>query len=172
MVSIPITRFCQNHSHLARCTSRRGVPRPRGSTARWSLSGLLSSGDGVTTVRAIRAVPVALVVALVSVFRSRVSLHLEVLSLGHPLAVLQDGGRRPRLNPADCLLWVWLSRAWSGWQDVLVFVKRRTVISWQRKRFRDHWTRPSRRGRPGRPTLANELRDLIRKMSESNPAWG
>jgi hypothetical protein len=51
-----------------------------------------------------RAVLVALVVALVSVFRSRVSLHLEVLALRHQLAVLQDGGRRPRLNPADRLL--------------------------------------------------------------------
>jgi len=27
-------------------------------------------------------------------------------------------------------------------------------------------------GRPGRPAIAKEVRDLIRKMSESNPAWG
>ena len=51
-------------------------------------------------------------------------------------------------------------------------MKPRTVISWQRKRFRDHWTRLSRPGRPGRPPIAKEVRDLIRKMSESNPAWG
>jgi putative transposase len=119
-----------------------------------------------------RAVLVALAVALVSVLRSRASLHLEVLALRHQLAVLHNGGRRPRLKPADRLLWVWLSRAWSGWQDALVFVKPSTVISWQRKRFRDHWTRLSRRGRPGRPPIAKEVRDLIRKMSESNPSWG
>jgi len=119
-----------------------------------------------------RAVLVALVVALVSVLRSRVSLHLEVLALRHQLAVLQGGGRRPRLKPGDRLLWVCLSRAWSGWQDVLVFVKPSTVISWQRKRFRDHWTRLSRRGSPGRPPIAKEVRDLIRKMSRANPSWG
>ena len=119
-----------------------------------------------------RAVLVALVVTMVSVLRSRASLHLEVLALRHQLAVFQEGGRRPRLTPADRLLWAWLSRAWSGWQDVLVFVKPRTVISWQRKRFRDHWARLSRRNRPGRPRIAREIRDLIRKISESNPSWG
>ena len=119
-----------------------------------------------------RAVLIALVVALVSVFRSRASLHLEVLALRHQLAVLQGGGRRPRLKPGDRLLWIWLSRAWSGWQDTLVFVKPSTVISWQRKRFRDHWTRLTRMGTPGRPPIAQELRDLIRRMSESNPSWG
>ncbi|MBW1687044.1 MAG: transposase [Deltaproteobacteria bacterium] len=119
-----------------------------------------------------RAVLVALVAAVVSVLRSRLSLHLEVLALRHQLAVLQGGGRRPRLKPADRLLWVWLSQAWSGWQDALVLVKPRTVISWQRKRFRDHWRRLSRRGRPGRPAIAQEVRDLIRKMSRANPSWG
>jgi len=119
-----------------------------------------------------RAVLVALVVALASVLRSRVSLHLEVLALRHQLAVLQGGGRRPRLKPGDRLLWGCLSRAWSGWQDALVFVKPGTVISWQRKRFREHWTRLSRRGRPGRPPIAREIRDLIRKMSRSNLSWG
>jgi hypothetical protein len=43
----------------------------------------LSSWDGVVSVPAMRAVLVALVVALVSVFRSRASLHLEVLALRH-----------------------------------------------------------------------------------------
>ena len=118
-------------------------------------------------VPAMRAVLVALVVALVSVFRSRASLHLEVLALRHQLAVLQGGGRRPQLKPGDRLLWVWLSRTWSGWQDTLVFVKPSTVISWQRKRFRDHWTRLTRMGTPGRPPIAQEIRDLIRRTSDS-----
>jgi transposase InsO family protein len=51
-------------------------------------------------------------------------------------------------------------------------VKPGTVISWQRKRFRDHWTQLSRAGRRGRSPIAKEVRDLIQKMSESNPAWG
>ena len=50
---------------------------------------------------------------------------------------------RPRLRPADRIFWSWLSRRWSRWREVLVFVKHATVIAWQHKRFRDHWTRIS-----------------------------
>ena len=117
-----------------------------------------------------RAVLAALATSMVALLRSRASLQLEILALRHQLAVLQGSGRCPRLNPADRLLWAWLSRAWSSWQDALVFVKPSTVISWQRKRFRDHWTRLSRPGRPGRPGVAREIRDLIRKMSRTNPS--
>jgi transposase InsO family protein len=46
------------------------------------------------------------------------------------------------------------------------------VIAWQQKRFRDHWTRLSRRGRIGRPPSAKAIRDLIRTMSDANPSWG
>jgi hypothetical protein len=109
---------------------------------------------------------------MVAPLRSRASLHLEILALRHQLAGLQGSGRRPQLKPADRLLWAWLSRAWSGWQDTLVSVKPSTVISWQRKRFRDHWTRLSRCGEPGRPPISQEIRALIRKMSRANPCWG
>jgi len=119
-----------------------------------------------------RAALIALATSMVALLRSRASLQLEIFALRHQLAVLQGGGRRRRLKPADRLIWVWLSRAWSGWQDALVFVKPSTVISWQRKRFRDHWTRLSRRGKPGRPPIAQEIRGLIRKMSRANPSWG
>ena len=119
-----------------------------------------------------RAVLAASATSMVAVLRSRASLQLEILALRHQLAVLQGSGRRPELKPADRLLWVWLSRAWSGWQDTLVFVKPSTVISWRRKRFRHHWTRLSRPGTPGRPRIAPEIRELIRRMSRANPSWG
>jgi transposase InsO family protein len=46
------------------------------------------------------------------------------------------------------------------------------VIAWQHKRFRDHWTKLSKHGRPGRPPVSKEIRALIRKMSEANIGWG
>jgi len=46
------------------------------------------------------------------------------------------------------------------------------VIAWQRKRFRDHWAKLSKHGRPGRPPVPKEIRALIRKMSEANISWG
>ena len=45
------------------------------------------------------------------------------------------------------------------------------MIAWQRQRFRDHWARLSH-ARPGRPAVAQEVQDLIRKMSRANPGWG
>ena len=110
--------------------------------------------------------------SLVSVVRSRAALQLEVLALRHQLVIYQQGGRRPQLRPADRLLWVWLLHVWSGWRATLVIVQPRTVISWQRKRFRAHWTPLSRKGKLGRPPVSTEVRNLIRKISRANPGWG
>jgi len=118
------------------------------------------------------SVLVAVVSNLVSFLRSRRALQLELLALRHQLAVYQRSARRPRLRPADRLLWAWLARAWSDWRDALVVVQPRTVIAWQRRRFQAYWTRLSQHRTPGRPRLAKECRDLIRAMSTANPTWG
>src|SRR2546427_7873788 len=61
---------------------------------------------------------------------------------------------------------------WSDWRTALVIVKPETVIAWHRKGFRLFWTWKVRRGDPGRPAVAKNVRDLIRKMSWENPLWG
>src|SRR5919108_1633804 len=114
----------------------------------------------------------ALLAFVVSLFRSRASLCLENLALRHQVAIYKQTIPRPRLRPSDRLLWGWLSRLWSSWQEALAFVQPRTVIAWQRKRFRAHWWRLSQRGTPGRPALAKEVRALIRQMWQANPTWG
>ena len=113
-----------------------------------------------------------LLACVATLFRARAALCLENLALRHQLAVYQQTVRRPRLRPTDRLLWAWLSRLWSGWQGALAFVQPRTVIAWQRKRFRTHWRRLSQCGQLGRPPLAKEVRTLIQNMWRSNPTWG
>ena len=113
-----------------------------------------------------------LLACVAGLFRSRASLHLEHPALCHQLAVYQHMMPRPRIHPADRLFWAWVSQLWSGWQRALAFVQPHTVIAWQRRRFRDHWRQLSQPGRPGRPTLAKELRELIRAMWQANPTWG
>lgn len=76
-----------------------------------------------------------------SFFRSRVSLQMEILTLQYRLGGYHRSIRRPRVHLSDRLFWSWLSRGWARWQDALVFVQPATVHAWQRKRFRDHWTR-------------------------------
>ena len=116
---------------------------------------------------------ICVLLAFVStVFRSRLTLQLENVALRQQLGVYQRTIQRPRIHPADRIFWSWFSHHWSGWRDALVFVKTRTVIAWQRKRFREHWAKLSKQGGPGRPPVSKEIRALIRKMSAANVGWG
>src|SRR5215472_7299867 len=113
------------------------------------------------------------VVSMRSWFQTHASLHVEILALRHQVAVLKRSqGSRLRLNSADRLLWVWLSRIWSQWRSALLIVKPETVIAWHRRGFRWYWRWKSRRGMPGRPEVPQEVGDLIRTLSLANPLWG
>ena len=105
-------------------------------------------------------------------FRSRLSVQIELIALRHQIAVYKQSISRPQLRPTDRLLWVWLSRLWPGWQEVLAFVQPRTVIAWQKKRWRNYWRRLSQSGKPGRPAIVQEVRKLSQGMWLSNPTWG
>src|SRR5215471_31 len=110
---------------------------------------------------------------LSSIFHSRAALQLENLALRHQIGVLQrSSGKRPILTLVDRLLWVWLSRIWSGWRSALAIVRPETVLAWHRKGFRLFWTWKVRHGQPGRPVISREVRDLIRKMCRENPSSG
>ena len=114
----------------------------------------------------------ALISFVAPMFRSRKSMRIEIVDLRHQLAVLQRSVKRPRLTPADRILWSWVSRIWPGWRNSLTIVQPATVLAWRRRKFREHWTKLSRNGKPGRPPVSKEIRDLIREMSRVNPLWG
>ena len=81
-----------------------------------------------------RNVVYSLLSLLFSSFKTHLALQLEIVALRHQLRVLRgSGGRRPRFRNTDRILWVWLSRFWSGWRGSLVIVRPRTVIAWHRK---------------------------------------
>jgi hypothetical protein len=61
----------------------------------------------------------ALLRSVLSGFRSHSWLVLEKLVLRHQLAVLKRQTRKPKLRPADPLLWVGLLRFWPRWQHAL-----------------------------------------------------
>ncbi len=109
---------------------------------------------------------------LAAVLKSRARLQAENLALRHQLCVYKRNLKRPKVKPADRILWSLLARAWTGWKDALVFVKPDTVIRWQRKRFKAHWRKLCQSGEPGRPPVAGEVIELIRTMSSMNPTWG
>src|SRR5271169_5193488 len=53
----------------------------------------------------------------------------------------------------------------------ITIVRPETVVRWHRKGFAAYW-RWKVRSRGGRPPIAKEVRDLIRRMSFENPLWG
>jgi putative transposase len=110
--------------------------------------------------------------SLLALFRSRSALQIEILALRHQLGVLQRSAKRPKLTAADRFLWTWLSKVWADWRSALVIVKPETVIAWHRRGFRLVWTWKVRHGKPGRPAVPKEVRELIRTMSRQNPLWG
>ena len=114
----------------------------------------------------------ALLSILGALFRSQLSVRIENVALRHQLSIYRRTVRRPIIRPEDRILWSLLSRCWAKWRDVLLFVHPETVIAWQRKRFRDHWARLSRAGKPGRPQISAEIRKLIRTISSANLLWG
>src|SRR3954470_20656571 len=110
--------------------------------------------------------------ALVGAFRSRVSLEAENTILRHQLSVLRrKSPKRPPFGMLDRLVFVGLYRLAPKVLDALAVVKPETVIKWHRAGFRSYWRWTSRR-RGGRPTVAPEIRRLIREMSIANPLWG
>ena len=114
-----------------------------------------------------------LLATLASIFRSRASRGLENLALRYQIGVLhRSAGKRPKLTAGDRLLWICLSRLWRDWRSALAIVKPETVVAWHRAAFRLFWTWKVRCGKPGRPVISSEVRDLIRKMCRENPGWG
>ena len=99
-------------------------------------------------------------------------LALENLALRQQLTVYKRTVTRPKLRATDRLFWVGLARVWAGWKRSLVIVTPETVLRWQRRRFREHWTRLSGRSPAGRPPVSRQIRTLVVRMAHANPLWG
>jgi len=97
---------------------------------------------------------------------------LENLALRQQLAVYKRAVTRPPLRTTDRLFWIGLARVWTGWRQPLVIVTPDTVLRWQRRRFRDYWTKLSGRPTGGRPRVNAEIRALVARMAVANPLWG
>ena len=96
-------------------------------------------------------------------------LALENLALHQQLAVYKRTVPRPKLRTTDRLFWVALARVWAGWRLPLVIVTPDTILRWQRRRFRQHWTKLSGRPTRGRPPVNPEIAALVTRMTAANP---
>src|SRR5207245_7961711 len=102
---------------------------------------------------------------IADLFKSPRRLEVENLFLRPQLNVaLRRAPQRVRLRAADRALMVSLL-------GLSRIVQPDTILRWHRCGFRAYWRWKSR-GRPGRPRVSRELRELIQRMSKENPLWG
>src|ERR1700738_2863366 len=119
------------------------------------------------------AIAVLFVRMLCDYFKPRQRLEAGILVLRHQLNVLQQHAPRRALHLRwiDRALFIWLYRRCPRIFDAVTIFRPETVVRWHRKGFAAYW-RWKARSRGGRPRIAKEVRELIRRMSFENPLWG
>src|SRR5205809_6851150 len=88
--------------------------------------------------------------------------------LRHELAVLRRQVERPRLEEPDRVFLAAASRL-LGRTRRSFFVRPDTLLGWHRRLVRRRWTYS---GRPGRPAVTEEIRELVLRLARENPRWG
>ncbi len=96
---------------------------------------------------------------------------LEILVLRHQLRILQRTSGPPRFRAIGRVLLAVASRSIprEGWASFMVTPA--TLLRWHRELVRRKWTY-GRVGRPGRPPIDAEVRELILRLARENPRWG
>ena len=92
--------------------------------------------------------------------------------LRQQLAVALRTRRRPRVRWHDRLFWVVARRLVTDWRRHLVLVQPGDGAPLAPARAGASSGGGAPGGRPGRPRLTQEVRDLIRRLSEENRLWG
>jgi hypothetical protein len=72
---------------------------------------------------------------------------------------------------SDRLVFILLYRLAPSILNAVTIVRPETIVRWHRAGFHSFWRWKSRR-HAGRPSVAPEIRRLIREMSLANPLWG
>ena len=107
-----------------------------------------------------------------TIFKSKSILLLENLALRQQLSNFLTQEAKPKLTDLDRSFWIAMKRVFNQWADVLVIVKPETVIDWQNRRFKRHWTKISNKNKKtGRKRTKMEIRNLINRMAGENN-WG
>ena len=97
---------------------------------------------------------------------------MENLTLRQQLTTFQRSKTKPKIKNIDRFFWIALKHSRNKWTSCLIIVKPETIIDWQKRRFKKHWTQISTKNKkPGRRRITKEIRNLIFRMAGEN-RWG
>ncbi len=102
--------------------------------------------------------------------RSEFAKDIELLVVRHQLVVLGRQTGRPSLRPADRAFLAALARVLPRRRRQGLVVTPQTLLRWHRELVRRKWAQP--RGKPGRPAVDPEVRELVLRLARENPRWG
>jgi putative transposase len=105
--------------------------------------------------------------------RSRRGLHvkdIELLVLRHELEILRRQIARPKLSEQDRALLAAAACHLPRSSRAVLLVTPRTLLRWHQALVRREWRQAP--GRPGRPKLPAEVRELVLRLARENPRWG
>jgi hypothetical protein len=109
---------------------------------------------------------------LAALVKSKSRLEAENAALRQQLIVLQRKLRgRVRFSNDDRLFFVQLYRWFPSILKAMLIIRPETLVRWHRAGFRRYWRWKSC-SLGGRPPIGQELRALIRRMSQENSLWG
>jgi hypothetical protein len=101
--------------------------------------------------------------------RNQASKDAEIMVLRHEVMVLRRQVARPKPDWADRAVLAALARLLPAALRGGRLVTPGTLLAWHRRLITRKWTYP---GRPGRPAVSQEMRNLVLRLAGENPAWG
>jgi putative transposase len=101
--------------------------------------------------------------------RGQASKNAEIMMLRHEVTVLRRQVARPKPDWADRAIQAALARQLPAVLRAHRLVKPGTLLAWHRRLITRRWTYP---GRPGRPATSQDIRALVLRLAQENPAWG